>query len=150
MDVYLDKIKEISKPILDSQDVVLVDLFLRRDKKKIILRFLIDKPEGGISLDECAKLNEIIGEALDKDALIQESFILEVSSPGLDRPLITIEDFSRVQGRDIRVFLREPVNEKIEIAGKLDSLKEDKIVIDTADKKIEIPIDKINKAKQIF
>lgn len=150
MDVYIDKIKEIVSPFVEQGGFELVDLHIRRDKKRVILKFLIDRLNGGISLDECTKLNEEIGEVLDKEAVIQDSFILEVSSPGLDRPLMTINDFKRAKGKDVRVFLREPIRDKIEFAGKINSVSENCVSINTGDQEIEISIDKINKAKQIF
>ena len=129
MYVDIDKIKEIVLPLLESYGIDLVDLHFHRGRKKINLKFLVDKPSGGISLDECAKLNEDIGDLLEKDNIIQESFILEVSSPGLDRPLLTAKDFLRAKDKEVRIFLREPVDNKIELKGKIIDVKQDIIVL---------------------
>ncbi|MFH1655349.1 MAG: ribosome maturation factor RimP [Candidatus Omnitrophota bacterium] len=150
MYVETDKIKEIVMPLFENYGIDLVDLHIYSGGKRINLKFLVDKPGGGISLDDCTKLNEDIGDLLDKENVIQESFLLEVSSPGLDRPLLTIKDFIRNKDKDVKIFLREPVEDRIEIAGKIISAEDDIVVIKTEDKEIKIPIDKINKAKKIF
>jgi ribosome maturation factor RimP len=150
MYIYVNKIQELVRPLLENLGIELVELKLHRTKKRIVLKFFVDKPEGGINLDECAQLNESIGKILDKEDLIQESFILEVSSPGLDRPLMTIKDFTRVKGRNIRIFLREAINGKTELIGKVSSIRGNNIIIDIVNQEIEIPLNKINKAKQIF
>jgi len=150
MFVDVDKIKEIVVPLLENYGIDLVDLHFHRGRKRINLKFLVDKPRGGISLDDCAKLNEDIGDLIEKENIIQESFVLEVSSPGLDRPLLTEKDFIRVKDKEVRVFLREPVEEKLEFVGKVVDVRNNNIVIVINSKETEIPLDKINKAKQIF
>ncbi|MBM3251539.1 MAG: ribosome maturation factor RimP [Candidatus Omnitrophica bacterium] len=150
MYVEIDKIKEIIMPLLENYGIDLVDLHFHKGRKKITLKFLVDKPCGGISLDDCAKLNEDIGDLLDQQGIIQESFLLEVSSPGLDRPLSTIKDFTRAKNKEVRFFLREPIKGKLELAGKIIDVKENNILIDSGNGEIEVPIEKINKAKQIF
>jgi ribosome maturation factor RimP len=150
MNAYVDKIKELVMPLLESQVIDLVDLHIQRDRNRIILKFLVDKPTGGISLQECVKLNEEIGQVLETQDFIQESFVLEVSSPGLDRPLMTIKDFIRATGKDVMMFLKEKVQEKIELSGKIISAKDNVVVMEFEGKPIEIPLEKINKAKYIF
>jgi ribosome maturation factor RimP len=150
MYVEIDKIKEVVMPLLENYCIDLVDLHFHRGRKQIILKFLVDKPNGGISLDDCAKLNEDISELLDKENLIQESFLLEVSSPGLDRPLLTIKDFIRAKNKEVRIFLREPIEGKLEWTAEIKNVKENSIIMNINGKETQIPIDKINKAKQIF
>lgn len=150
MNAYIDKIKELVVPFLEIQVVDLIDLHIQRDGKKIILKFLVDKPTGGISLEECAKLNEEIGQILENQDFIQESFVLEVSSPGLDRPLMTIKDFIRATDKDVIIFLKEKIQGKIELSGRIASVKDNVIVVDIEGQEIEIPLEKINKAKYIF
>ncbi|MBM3248148.1 MAG: ribosome maturation factor RimP [Candidatus Omnitrophica bacterium] len=150
MNAYVNKIKELVMPLLESQVIDLVDLHIQRDRNKIILKLLVDKPTGGISLQECVKLNEEIGQVLENQDFIQESFVLEVSSPGLDRPLMTIKDFIRATGKDVIMFLKEKIQEKIELSGKIISAKDNVVVIEFEGEQIEIPLEKINKAKYIF
>ncbi|MDP2939283.1 MAG: ribosome maturation factor RimP [Candidatus Omnitrophota bacterium] len=148
MEYLLDRIKELIDPILQSKQVDLVELKLGRQKGRLHLRFFVDKPEGGIMLSECADLNVELGKILDEAGLIQEGLVLDVSSPGLDRPLTTVKDFKRVINRDIKVFLSEAIEERKEFQGKLVSVEEDRIIISFENRFVTIPLDKINKAKQ--
>lgn len=150
MNAYIDKIKEIVVPLIEGQGFDLVDLLMHRDNRRIIIRFLVDKPTGGISLDECTKLNEEIGQLLENQDFIQESFLLEVSSPGLDRPLMSLKDFIRALNKDVIIFLKEKVQEKIEISGKINAVKDNAVFVGIDGGEIEIPLEKINKAKYIF
>lgn len=150
MEYLLDMIKQLVAPFLEGINIDLVELKMQRQNRQMFLRFLVDKPSGGISLEECAKLNEEIGQLLDNQDFIQESFVLEVSSPGLDRPLMTLKDFGRAIGKDVRIFLKETIQGKIEIAGTVTSVKGDSVVINADQEELEIPLEKINKAKYIF
>lgn len=150
MEYLLERIREIVFPVLESAQVDLVELKIERRNGRMFLKFFVDKPEGGITLDECANLNNELGQVLDEAALIQESFILEVSSPGLDRALLTVKDFKRVMNRNIRLFLSEAIENRLEFEGKLKSVEDDRIIISWQDKEIIVPLNKINKAKQII
>ena len=150
MEYLLDRIKELISPLFPEGSYDLVDMALKREAGRMILRLLVDRPTGGITLDECAKLNSKIGEILDEADLIQERFALEVSSPGLDRPLKTEKDFCRKLEKNIRIFLSEPIKDKIEFAGKLIKVTEGAIILLVNSYEVVIPVDKINKAKEIF
>ena len=88
-----EKLREVIEGYLKGENVVLVDLTLRKQGKKLILRIFVDELNGGITVDKCAYLNNAIAQLLDSVNLIQAHYILEVSSPGLDRPLVNQEDF---------------------------------------------------------
>ena len=150
MEYLLDRIKELVSSIFTQKGYDLVELTIKRESGRMILRFLADRATGGITLDECADLNSKIGEILDEADLIQENFALEVSSPGLDRPLKTEKDFIRKLEKNIRVFLSGPVNKKLEFVGKLVKVTEGTIILLVNSYEVVIPIDKINQAKEIF
>jgi ribosome maturation factor RimP len=135
---------------LKAQGLELVDLIYRYEGRDLFLRVLADRPEGGITMDECSRVNDDLGKILDEKDLITEHYILEVSSPGLDRPLVTQADFARCLKRKIRVFLREAVEGKIEWEGLISRVEQDKLYLEAQTGIIEIPIEKINKAKQII
>ncbi len=149
MEYLLERISELTAPLLESKQVDFVDLKLQRTKGRVFLRFFVDKPEGGITLDECAALNTEISIFLDESGIIQDSFVLEVSSPGLDRRLVTEKDFKRVINRNLKLFLSEALEGKLEFQGRLVNVEPEKIVIFADNKAITIPLDKINKATQI-
>lgn len=124
-----EQIKEKAMPILSQQGVELVDLLTNRGRRRTTIRLLVDKPEG-ITLDECARLNKEIGQALEEASIMQDSYILEVSSPGLDRPLKTTRDFERALGKSVRVVLHQPLNKQNVWKGKLARVDEENIVIE--------------------
>lgn len=143
-------LKKLISDYVQSQGFELVDLIYRYEGRNLFLRVLADRPGGGISLGECTKLNFEIGNMLDNSDLIQETYTLEVSSPGLDRPLVTLTDFIRYKGRKIKIFLKDQVSGKLEWDGVIGQVKEDSFSLETAAGVFEIPIGKVNKAKQLF
>jgi ribosome maturation factor RimP len=145
--IEIDKIKELISGMLNQEGVELVELSYHRQKQGMVLRFLIDKPNG-ISLDECSQINKEIGQALDDEDIIKKRYILEVSSPGLDRPLKTKQDFIRTIGKSIRVTTRLPVDGKRAYRGKLYGLKgQDIVIINQANEATVIAIEDIAKAR---
>lgn len=147
----LVELKDFMETCLKEKGLDLVDLIYRYEGNSLFLRALVDKPEGGISLDECAHLNEEIGRILDDKDIVRQSYILEVSSPGLDRPLVTKSDFLRCNNRNVRFFLDEPINGKMELQGTITKIDGDSVYIkDLQGKLIEIPLRNINKAKQVI
>src|SRR3989338_2787065 len=98
--------------------VELVDLKVNRYRGDVAIQIFADRPAGGITIGECSALNRRINETLERENLALD-YTLEVSSPGLDRPLRTKKDFARVIGKEIRFYLSEAVLERIEYTGVL-------------------------------
>jgi len=144
------ELKDIIGDYLKLQGLDLVDLICRHEGRDLIVRILVDRPEGGITLDECAGLNIQISSLLDERGILQTRYILEVASPGLDRPLKTKNDFSRCINKKARFFLNEAVNGKIELEGQISKVENDSVYIDGKNGVIEVPLTKINMAKQII
>ena len=96
------------------------------------LRAYIDK-EGGIAVDDCEIISRKLGEWLDKEDFIDDSYILEVSSPGLGRPLKKEKDFVRSMGKDVEVRLYKPLNKQKEYTGALKSYDADTVTITLED-----------------
>jgi len=142
------RLEGIISPLLQDHGMVLVELRYMRTSRGMLLRLLVDRKEGGIKLQDCARLNQIIGNMLDEQDMIEERYTLEVSSPGMDRDLVVKEDFSRCVNRQVRVFLREPLSEKTEIEGRIDRVVGESVHIDRGAEVIEIPLSKITKARQ--
>lgn len=144
----IDKIKEIIEPILQEEGIELVEIVYRREAGRQVLRLLVDK-EGGIKLTDCVRLNERISQALDESDIITESYVLEVDSPGVDRPFKIKRDYERARGRLVRVTLSEAVFDKKEYIGRLEEISDDYIKVDVKKKGIvDIPFDKIMRARQ--
>ncbi len=128
----VDKVKELISDIFQKQGIELVELSYGRRKEGIVLRFLIDKPDG-ITMEECGRLNHEIDRLVEGAGIINERYVLEVSSPGLDRPLRTREDFIHVIGKSVRVISRLPVDGRDVHSGKLYGVNDRSIVIISKD-----------------
>ncbi|MBU1929612.1 MAG: ribosome maturation factor RimP [Candidatus Omnitrophica bacterium] len=126
----------------------LVELICNYQGRDVILRLLVDKPEGGITIKECGEVNRWVSLMLDEVNIIEQGYIFEVSSPGLDRPLSAKNDFIRCLNKEARFFLVEPVNGKVELEGFIRKADENSVYVETEGVTIEIPFVKINKAKQ--
>ena len=125
-------IEELVQPIIDSNNFELVDVEYVKEAGEYYLRIFVDK-EGGISLNECEVVSRALSEILDIKDPIKDNYYLEVSSPGLDRPLKKDKDFVRYQGRDVEIKLYKPLNGSKQFEGELVGLTEDKnikVVID--------------------
>lgn len=94
----IDKIEELVQPILDDLKCELVDIEYQREQRGWVLRFFLDK-DGGINLDDCAEASREISSLLDVEDIIGTAYNLEVSSPGIERPLKKIADFERFSGK---------------------------------------------------
>ena len=146
----LEQIKIAAAPVLEDTHSELVELDLVRTSGQVIVRLLVDKIESGINLDECALINRRIAEILEEGNLISDRYLLEVSSPGLDRPLKTKNDFRRSVNKKVKFFLHQPFNGKIEWDGLIKSVTDTDVSVDIAGELTQIPLLKINKAKLLF
>jgi ribosome maturation factor RimP len=145
----IEELKVIIEDYLKSQRLDLVDFIYRYAGRDLILRILIDKPEGGITLDECAFQNQNISRILDEKDILQTRYILEVCSPGLDRPLKIKNDFLRCINRGVKFFLNESIEGKLELDGVIQRVDDEAVYIDSEDRILAIPISKISKARQV-
>lgn len=145
------KLVDLARPIFDHAGMELVDLTIRRHGKELMVQVLADRPEGGISLEECSYLNRKLVDAIDNESALTQEYSLELSSPGIDRPLSTRKDFLRVKHANIRFHLSGPVGGKKEYIGILKDIKENSVVVETQKYgEITIPIGNIVKAVQVF
>lgn len=144
----VEKVKGLVSNLLQDKEIELVDIVYRREGPKMVLRLVLDK-KGGITLDECGAVNEQLGELLDKENVLAEGYILEVCSPGLDRPLKSKKDFDRVADKFVRVNTYGPVDDKREHVGKVVSCDDKIVEIELKSERVirKIPLDKISRAR---
>ncbi|MDO4553276.1 MAG: ribosome maturation factor RimP [Bacillota bacterium] len=151
-----EQVKTELLPYLQENGYELFRVEFKKEGKDWFLRIFIEYPweEGGekppyIGTEDCEKVSRFLSERLDELDLIEQNYYLEVSSPGLDRPLLTERDYLRFAGEDIEVKLYEPMNGKKALAGRLLGLEEGKVLLDTGAGKgpLEIPREKVSKAK---
>lgn len=145
---FYKRVNAIIDPLFIEYGVELVDLSIRYQNRSYHVDILADKPQGGITIDMCGKLNLKISNQLEEDDVFDQSYVVSVSSPGLDRPLRTAKDLKRVIGREVRFYLSEKVLNKLEHVGFIQDVNEQDVTINQNDETITIPIEKINKAIQ--
>ncbi len=108
-DYVIGKIQEFVGSLLPSMDLELVEIQYRQEGEGWVLRLFIDGPDG-IGIDQCTKVSRELSFFLDVEDLIPHAFNLEVSSPGLERPLRELKDYKRFAGKKARIKLRHPVD----------------------------------------
>ena len=120
----LEKLETLTSPIFQSINVDLVDIEFGADRGKGLVRIYIDRVEG-VTIDDCETVSRKVSELLDShEELIPGSYMLEVSSPGLDRPFKTHRDYQRYLGRLVKIVTKSPVSGKNVFVGLLDDFKE--------------------------
>ena len=142
----IERVNELITSYLEENCIELVDITYKRESGGMTLRLLVDTPEG-ITIAECESLNNYLSEVLDKENVIEEHYLLEVSSPGLGRPITTDKDFARFIGKMLDITTYEPIDGKRAHIGKLIGMDKDNIVIEAGGISTVIPKAKIAKAK---
>ncbi len=148
------KIKELStkvwnliEPVVSSLGLELVDIELNEMNRKALLRVFIDKKEG-VSIDDCTNVSREISALFDVEDPIPRAYVLEVSSPGIDRPFKGLKDYKKQIGKTVRVVTHEPIDKQTFFVGKLEEAGEDSIVLLLPkDRKIVLPYTNISKAR---
>lgn len=127
-DEYEKKATELIMPIIEAGNYELVDMEYVKEGSSYYLRAYIDKP-GGITVDDCEIVSRAFSDKLDEADFISESYILEVSSPGLGRPFRKDKDFERNIGEEVEFRLFRPVDHKKDFVGLLEAFDKDSITI---------------------
>ena len=148
-DAYVTQITGLIEPLIESEDMELVCVECVRVKTRWLVRIYIDK-EGGITVDDCAGISHQVGDILDVHELPPGSYTLEVSSPGLDRPLVRDRDFRKYRGCRVKVRTCEKINGQRNFTGRLiDYLEEERkknLILDVDGKIHNIPREVVIKA----
>ncbi len=145
-DTTSDRIHQIVNGVVAEDAVEVIEIQLPRFKTKQIVRIFIDK-ESGVTLDDCRRISKKVGERLEIEDLFPSRYVLEVSSPGLDRPLTTVRDFKRNTGRSICLVTRDAEGEKRSVTGVVQQVAEEAITLETSGGIEEIPLRSIVQGK---
>ena len=148
MEETLLKIEKVVIPAIEKREVDLVDLEYLQEGGYLYVRIFIEKPEGDITLEDCGSLSNEIDEAID--ALIPHKFFLEVSSPGVERPLKKETDFVRFNGEKIKVSLKHKLNDNKNFEGIIEDFKDETLFLNIKGGTLEIPFKEIKKANIVF
>lgn len=140
------ELETLLTPLLEQESAELVDLRFAKEGPRWVLRVYADKP-GGITLDDCALLSERIGSLIDSEKAIERSYVLEVSSPGLDRVIKKEKDFQRFAGKQVKVRLKAPEAGQRNFHGVLTGFENGKVVVEEGPKRHEWPLSAIDEAR---
>lgn len=146
---YEKRTEELVVPIVDELSFELVDVEFVKEGGDYYLRVYIDK-EGGITVDDCEVVSRKLDVLLDEKDFIAESYILEVSSPGLTRPLKKERDFERSIGKRVEIKLYKAVDGTKELEGNLSSFSADRVVIEDEDRTFDIERSNISLIRLAF
>ena len=140
-----DRVRTLAEPILFAEGMDLVEVQYRREANGWVLRLTIEK-EQGVTLDDCSRVNHEVGRTLDVEDFIPTRYHLEVSSPGLDRPLKSEKDFVKYRNRLIKVKTFDPIDKRRQFKGKLLGLVENQIHMEIDGGIVRIPLSNVSKA----
>ncbi len=149
------RVTELARPILNALQIELADIEFKRIGREAVLRLFIDK-DGGVTLDDCAEVSHELSAILDVEDFIPCNYNLEVSSPGLDRPLKTPADYERFMGRLIKIRTYEPFpdddgNRRKTFLGTLEGFADGIVRMKlTEGQTAAIPLEKVAKANLEF
>lgn len=147
----INRITDLIQPYLMAQGVELVELEMTQPQRgRATLRLFVDRPGGGITLDEITRVSRVVGELLDVHDPISSSYTLEVSSPGLTRKLKKPQDFERYAGRLVRLTTRSPWQGKQVHRGILKGLANEEVSLEEDQALVRIPLREIAKARLDF
>ncbi|MBG99239.1 MAG: ribosome maturation factor [Solibacterales bacterium] len=146
------QVRKISTRVASSENIEVVDVACKGNPRRWAIKIFIDKP-GGISHTDCELISNQVGTILDVEEVVSGSYTLEVSSPGLDRKLIRIEDYKRFSGKKVRLRLRHARDGRRQFTGRLRGFIDYKIALELSENKenkmIHVAFDDIENARLV-
>jgi ribosome maturation factor RimP len=143
------QVSDLIEPIINELGLELIDVEYLTDLGRWVLRIYIDK-DGGVNIDDCATVSHELGDLIDIKNIIDHNYVLEVSSPGLNRPLKKEADFIRVIGKKIKVKTRMPLDGKRNFTGILEDFKEHTLYVQLEGELATISWADIEKANLVY
>jgi len=143
------QVEEIAESLVTSEGMELVDLEYRREGPRWVLRLFIDK-DGGVTVEDCAMVSRELADILDVKDIIPQTYVLEVSSPGLNRRLRKKRDFSRFAGQKVELRLVAPVEGRKKIVGELVGVDEEEVIVAVSEGHLSVALKDIAKANLIY
>lgn len=142
------ELRALLEPVVNVLGCELVGIEYLPQGKRSLLRVYIDK-EGGVTIDDCGDVSHQISAVMDVEDPIREQYTLEVSSPGLDRPLFTIEHFARYIGSRVKLRLYAAVNERRNFSGTITATEQNNVIVDVDGEQMVFDLDSIEKARLV-
>jgi ribosome maturation factor RimP len=147
---HLDqRLAEILTPVIEGLGFELVRLRLMSGKT-MTLQIMAERPEGGIEVDECAEISTAVSAVMDVEDPIEDNYTLEVSSPGIDRPLTRLKDFDRWHGYEVKIETTEMFDGRRRFKGQLVGTEGDEVLIDIEEGTIGLKFEWLSDAKLVL
>ncbi len=146
MEDLKSKITELAGSVAKQYAFELVGVEFSGSSRKLLIRVFIDKDKG-VTLDDCGEFSRALSAILDVEDPVPMAYVLEVSSPGLDRPLKALKDFQRSIGKLVRIVTKTRIEEQNVVTGRLSGISGESITLSFDDREIIIPFDQISKAR---
>jgi ribosome maturation factor RimP len=150
----LERIREIAVRVAHPRGLTIDGVTMRRESGQEVLRVVIDRPgpaatpDESVSITDCEAVSHDLGTILDVEDLMPARYTLEVTSPGLDRPLRSVDDYRRFAGRLAKIVTREPVNRQTAFAGRLRGVEGEDVLFESeGGKLIRLPIGVISRGR---
>ncbi|NCQ18116.1 MAG: hypothetical protein COZ80_04955 [Ignavibacteria bacterium CG_4_8_14_3_um_filter_37_9] len=149
MQLVEKKIVNITKAIIDQNGLLLIDFIFRGFHNSTVIEVYVDG-EKGVSVEDCAKVSREINELIEAENLIESAYRLEVSSPGVDKPLVFLKQFTKHINRNFDLQLAEESGTNKKVVGKLLAVEGENLIFLIHQKEVVVPFNKIKKAKVII
>lgn len=150
---YREKVRQLIESVIESEGLEIIDLECLKMKFRWLVRIFIDK-EGGVTIDDCSEISKQVGDILDVYDVLPGSYTLEVSSPGLDRPLSRDKDFIKYRGSTVRIKTGEKLDGVKNFHGRLNDYLDENgakiLIVDVSGKIYRIPRDMVVKAHLVY
>lgn len=150
----LDRVRELAARVAGAYGLDIFDVELKRERGQQVLRVVVDRPgpasrpEESVSIDDCARVAEELGTLLDVEEVMPGEYTFEVSSPGLDRPLRSADDYRRFAGRWAKIVTSQPVGRQTAFAGRVKGIEGDDVLFESEGKKlVKLPLRLIARAR---
>jgi ribosome maturation factor RimP len=149
----IERVRAIAGRVAASCGLEVFDIQFRREASGMVLRVQIDRPgpaataEESVSVEDCATISRDLSAILDVDDVVPTAYVLEVSSPGLDRPLTRAGDYERFAGRSAKLVMKQPVDGQGYFKGTLRGMEDGNVLIEAEDHRMHrVPLDLITRA----
>ncbi|MCC5970169.1 MAG: ribosome maturation factor RimP [Pararhodobacter sp.] len=139
----------IVQPVIEGMGFELVRLRLMSGKTRI-LQIMADRPEGGIEVDDCGEISTVVSAALDVEDPLEDAYLLEVSSPGIDRPLTRLKDFEMWSGYEAKLETTELIDGRRRFKGMLAGVEGNEVLIEIEEGTIGLQFDWLSDAKLVL
>lgn len=149
VDLVIKDVNRLIAPVLDEGGFELVDTEYLSEHGRWVLRIYVDR-QGGITLDDCVRMSREISDLIDVKDIFQNEYVLEVSSPGLNRPLKKEQDFIKAIGKKVKVKMGSPVLKRRNFTGYLKDFQDGMLYVEVTNELFSLPLQDIEKANLVF